>query len=214
MDIPSSIIELIKRAIEEDIGHGDITTALLVPEANEARALYIGKGNFVLAGMPFAQEVFKILDPSVSFKIFFNEGALVSKGDVLAEVFGKTRVLLAGERVSLNILQRLSGIATVSSAGAAAVSAMRRSICWRATIHRRSPAAAASRRRRFAPSARGMAKVGCAPPAPMGTPAARSPCYRWSTRHASVSAATRVERSSRNPFRCPLAKGRKERGQR
>lgn len=115
MDIPSNVIELIKHAIEEDIGHGDITTNLLVPEANEAKALYIAKGNFVLAGMPFANEVFRILDDSVSFSIFYNEGAKVSRGDVLAEVAGKTRVLLAGERVSLNILQRLSGIATLAS---------------------------------------------------------------------------------------------------
>jgi len=115
MDIPSNVIELIKRAIEEDIGHGDITTALLVPETNESRALYIAKGNFVLAGMPFAREVFHILDASVSFKVFFNEGARVSRGDVLAEVSGKTRVLFAGERISLNILQRLCGVATLTA---------------------------------------------------------------------------------------------------
>jgi nicotinate-nucleotide pyrophosphorylase (carboxylating) len=115
MDIPSNVIELIKHAIEEDIGHGDITTDLLVPETNESKALYIAKGNFVLAGMPFAKEVFRILDPSVSLNIFYNEGAKVSRGDVLAGVAGKTRVLLAGERISLNILQRLSGIATLAS---------------------------------------------------------------------------------------------------
>lgn len=115
MDIPSNVIELIKRAIEEDVGHGDITTNLLVPETNESKALYIAKGNFVLAGMPFAREVFRILDPSVSLNIFYNEGAKVSRGDVLAEVAGKTRALFAGERTSLNILQRLSGIATLAS---------------------------------------------------------------------------------------------------
>lgn len=115
MDIPSSISEFIRHAITEDVGHGDITSTLLVPEANHARALYIAKGNFVLAGMPFAQEVFRILDPLVSFKVFFNEGAKVSKGDVLAEVAGKTRVLLEGERVGLNILQRLCGVATITA---------------------------------------------------------------------------------------------------
>jgi nicotinate-nucleotide pyrophosphorylase (carboxylating) len=115
MDIPSNVIELIKHAIEEDIGHGDVTTNLLVPETNESKALYIAKGNFVLAGMPFAKEVFRILDPSVSFTIFYNEGVKVSRGDVLAEVAGKTRVLLAGERISLNILQRLSGVATLAN---------------------------------------------------------------------------------------------------
>ncbi len=114
MDIPSNIIELLKHAIEEDIGHGDITTNLLVPEDSESRALYIAKGNFVLAGFPFAKEVFNLLDPATSFETFYNDGAKVRKGDVLGQVTGKTRVLLAGERVSLNILQRLSGIATVT----------------------------------------------------------------------------------------------------
>jgi nicotinate-nucleotide pyrophosphorylase (carboxylating) len=109
------VIDLIHRALEEDIGPGDITTSLLIPDNNESRALYIAKGNFVLAGLPFSREVFQILDPSISFKMFHNEGAKVMKGDVVAEVHGKTRTILSGERVSLNILQRLSGIATLTS---------------------------------------------------------------------------------------------------
>jgi nicotinate-nucleotide pyrophosphorylase (carboxylating) len=115
MGIPSTVVDLIRRAVEEDLGHGDITTTLLVPEENRSKALYIAKGNFVLAGFPFAQEVFHLLDPSTSFRTFYDEGAKVSRGDVLGEVSGKTRVLFAGERVSLNILQRLSGIATMAS---------------------------------------------------------------------------------------------------
>ena len=115
MEIPSSVIDLIHRALEEDIGPGDITTSLLIPDENESRALYIAKGIFVLAGLPFSREVFQILDPSISFKVFYNEGANVMKGDVVAEVHGKTRAILSGERVSLNILQRLSGIATLTS---------------------------------------------------------------------------------------------------
>jgi nicotinate-nucleotide pyrophosphorylase (carboxylating) len=115
MEIPSNVIELLKHGIEEDVGHGDITTRLLVPEDNFSRALYISKCNFVLAGFPFAKEVFNILDPAVSFEVLYSDGSKVRKGDVLAEVSGKTRVLLAGERVSLNILQRLSGIATITS---------------------------------------------------------------------------------------------------
>jgi nicotinate-nucleotide pyrophosphorylase (carboxylating) len=115
MEIPSSVIDLIHRALEEDIGPSDITTSLLIPDENESRALYIAKGIFVLAGLPFSREVFQILDPSISFKVFYNEGANVIKGDVVAEVHGKTRAILSGERVSLNILQRLSGIATLTS---------------------------------------------------------------------------------------------------
>jgi nicotinate-nucleotide pyrophosphorylase (carboxylating) len=115
VEIPPSVIDLIHRALEEDIGPGDITTSLLIPEENESRALYIAKGNFILAGLPFAAEVFRILDTSISFKTFFNEGSKIRKGDVLAEVFGKTHTILSGERVSLNILQRLSGIATFTN---------------------------------------------------------------------------------------------------
>jgi len=115
MDMPSTVIQLLKHAIEEDIGYGDITTSLLIPEESESRALYVAKANFVVAGFPFAREVFNILDPDTVFKIFFAEGAKVRKGDILGEVSGKTKTLLAGERVSLNILQRLSGIATLTS---------------------------------------------------------------------------------------------------
>ena len=115
MDIPSSVIQLIQHAIEEDLGPGDITSALLIPEESVARALYVAKGNFVVAGFPFAREVFNLLDPGTVFKTYFAEGAKVRKGDVLGEVSGKTMVLFAGERVSLNILQLLSGIATLTS---------------------------------------------------------------------------------------------------
>jgi len=115
MNMPSAVVRLIKHALEEDIGHGDITTSLLIPEESESRALYVAKASFVIAGFPFAGEVFNILDPDAVFKTFFAEGAKVRKGDILGEVSGKTKVLLAGERVSLNILQRLSGIATLTS---------------------------------------------------------------------------------------------------
>ena len=114
MEVPSIVIELIKHALDEDLGHGDITTNLLVPEESESKALFIAKGNFVLAGFPFAREVFALLDSSTFLETFFEEGAKVVKGDVLGEVSGKTRILFAGERVSLNILQRLSGIATLT----------------------------------------------------------------------------------------------------
>jgi nicotinate-nucleotide pyrophosphorylase (carboxylating) len=113
--ISASASELIRRALEEDIGYCDITTALLVPEEKVSKALYIAKANFVLAGFPFAKAVFDLLDPSTSFNTFFNEGSHVLKGSVLGEVSGRTRVLLAGERTSLNILQRLSGIATLTN---------------------------------------------------------------------------------------------------
>lgn len=114
MDIPSGVIQLIQHAIEEDLGFGDVTASLLIPEGSNARALYVAKAGFVVAGFPFAREVFFLLDPEISFKTYFAEGAKVRKGDILGEVSGKTKVLLAGERVSLNLLQRLSGIATLT----------------------------------------------------------------------------------------------------
>jgi nicotinate-nucleotide pyrophosphorylase (carboxylating) len=114
MDIPSSITAFLRRALEEDIGPGDITSNLLIPTDAVSRAQYIAKGNFILSGLPFAQEVFRILDPSTILSALFHDGDTVRKGDIIAEVSGKTRVILAGERLSLNILQRLSGIATLT----------------------------------------------------------------------------------------------------
>lgn len=115
MDIPPSVIDVIHGALKEDIGHGDITTFLLIPEGRESKAHYIAKESFVLAGLPFVQEVFRILDSSTVFKAFHNDGAKIVEGDVIAEISGRTHIILKGERVSLNILQRLSGIATLTS---------------------------------------------------------------------------------------------------
>jgi len=115
MEIPQQVIDLIHHALEEDIGPSDITTSTLIPEHAESRALFIAKENFVLAGIPFMKEVFRLLDHSITFQTFINEGARVKKGNVIAEVFGKTQAILQGERTGLNILQRLSGIATLTS---------------------------------------------------------------------------------------------------
>jgi nicotinate-nucleotide pyrophosphorylase (carboxylating) len=112
VEIPLRVIEIIHHALEEDIGPGDITTALLIQEESLSGAIFIGKGDFVLAGLPFVREVFRILDPLIKFATFLPEGAEVHKGDTIGEVSGKTSSILKGERVSLNILQRLSGIAT------------------------------------------------------------------------------------------------------
>jgi nicotinate-nucleotide pyrophosphorylase (carboxylating) len=112
--IPSSVIDTIRSALEEDIGCGDITTSLLISGEHISKGAYIAKENFVLSGFPFAKEVFRIIDPSIEWNVFFAEGSEVNDGDILAEITGKTHAVLAGERVSLNILQRLSGIATVT----------------------------------------------------------------------------------------------------
>lgn len=115
MDIPHAVSDVIRRALAEDIGHGDITTSLLIPEDRESKAHVLAKGTFIVAGLPFLKEVFRIIDPSVSMHYFFHDGNQVKGGDVIAELAGKTHSLLSAERVGLNILQRLSGIATLTS---------------------------------------------------------------------------------------------------
>ncbi len=101
--------------LREDIGHCDITSFLVVPEHASANARIIAKEDFILAGMPFVKEVFSVIDPSVNFNVFFQEGAIIKNGDVLAEVSGNARSILSGERISLNILQRICGIATLTN---------------------------------------------------------------------------------------------------
>lgn len=107
--------ETIRLAILEDIGHGDITSLLIVPDGKKARANIIAKEDFILAGMPFVKEVFNEIDPCIEMQIFLDEGARIKKGDIIAMISGKARSLLAGERISLNILQRISGIATMTN---------------------------------------------------------------------------------------------------
>jgi nicotinate-nucleotide pyrophosphorylase (carboxylating) len=116
MEIPSSVTDLLRRALEEDIGPGDITTSLVIARGRKSRARYLAKEDFILAGLPFAREVFRLLDPSIKFEVVLRDSARIRKGDILAEIYGNTGDILAGERVSLNILQRLSGIATLTDA--------------------------------------------------------------------------------------------------
>lgn len=115
MDIPLQVKEFLRSALEEDIGTGDITSNLLVPEEHRASAVFVAKGSFILAGLPFTKEVFMNLDRDMKFAYLSEEGSSVRKSTVLARISGRTRSLLAGERVALNILQRLSGIATLTN---------------------------------------------------------------------------------------------------
>lgn len=128
MEIPSSVIDFLRRALEEDIGPGDITASLVISRDKKSKARYLAKEDFVLAGLPFAREVFRLLGPSIEFKMFFHDGARIDKGDILAEVYGNTSDILAGERLSLNILQRLSGIATLTDAYVTRVKGLRAKI--------------------------------------------------------------------------------------
>lgn len=112
--IPLGVTEFIRRALEEDIGPGDITSSLLIPVDHISRGQFLAKDDFILAGLPFAAEVFHVLHPAMEWKSFFSDGDHIKEGSVIAEISGYSSIILAGERVSLNILQRLSGIATLT----------------------------------------------------------------------------------------------------
>ncbi len=121
--IPQKTIDhLIDLALEEDIGTGDITTRTLIPPALETSAIFLAKVEGVLAGIEIARRVFLKLDPEIIFKIFIKDGSTLQKGDIIAEVKGKARAILTGERTALNFLQRLSGIATLTRQFVACVS--------------------------------------------------------------------------------------------
>jgi nicotinate-nucleotide pyrophosphorylase (carboxylating) len=106
---------IIKRALLEDIGRGDITTQLSVPKNVSIRAQIIAEENFLLCGINLASEVFKTVDPSLKFEVKIKEGQQVIKNDVLAIISGKAAGILTAERVALNFLALLSGISTKTS---------------------------------------------------------------------------------------------------
>jgi len=105
----------LKAFLQEDIGTEDVTTNAVVPENHRSKAKIIAKAEGVMAGHIFASEVFTTLDNSIRYSELKKDGEQVRRGDVLALIEGKTRAILTGERLALNILQRLSGIATLTA---------------------------------------------------------------------------------------------------
>ena len=101
-----------RRALEEDVGSGDITTDATVDAAQQARGVFIAKSPCIVAGMGVAAEVFRQLEPGVDVAVRVDDGQRCEAGAELAIVAGRARTLLIGERTALNFLQRLSGIAT------------------------------------------------------------------------------------------------------
>ncbi|MDO4540056.1 MAG: carboxylating nicotinate-nucleotide diphosphorylase [Syntrophomonadaceae bacterium] len=108
----------IKRIIEmgllEDIGVGDITTERLIGAEQRSRAVLLAKGEGVLAGIEVSAAVFKHLDPEAKIDIHIQDGQAIRAQDMIATISGRTRALLSGERLALNLVQRMSGIATQS----------------------------------------------------------------------------------------------------
>jgi nicotinate-nucleotide pyrophosphorylase (carboxylating) len=113
---PSLYRDLVRRALEEDVRGGDVTTDAIVPESLQARGIFLAKSECVVAGLDVAFETFKQLDkgPHPSFTQWKRDGDRCGSGDQIAEVIAPARTLLVGERTALNFLQRLSGIASAA----------------------------------------------------------------------------------------------------
>ena len=113
MDLnPLELRKMIERCLCEDLGAGDITTNSIVHADNVTHGYIMAKESGFVAGLPLAEMVFQILDAGVEFRALAQEGSKIECGMVLAEIAGNTRAILTGERLALNFLQHLSGIAT------------------------------------------------------------------------------------------------------
>ncbi|MFS1510827.1 carboxylating nicotinate-nucleotide diphosphorylase [Chengkuizengella sp. SCS-71B] len=106
------IKENIKDWLKEDIGTGDVTSISTIPVEHQSIGFIHAKESGVLAGLPIAKLVFEIVNPNIKFNEKAIEGSFLNKGDTIVTVEGNTRNILMGERIALNLLQRLSGIAT------------------------------------------------------------------------------------------------------
>lgn len=119
---PDLVRELVRTALAEDIGAGDITTEAAIPADAVAEAVIIAKNDCVVAGMPFVSAVFDSLDPHLAVVATARDGDLVSYGARVCHITGNARAILTGERTALNFIQQLSGIATIARAFVDAVS--------------------------------------------------------------------------------------------
>jgi nicotinate-nucleotide pyrophosphorylase (carboxylating) len=107
-----NIEEIIKQALAEDLGDGDHTSLSTIPKDATGKAILKIKEEGILAGVHIAKKVFKMVDPAIAFNLLINDGTKVKPGDIVFEVRGKSISLLSAERLALNFLQRMSGIAT------------------------------------------------------------------------------------------------------
>jgi nicotinate-nucleotide pyrophosphorylase (carboxylating) len=111
---PALYREIVRRALAEDLGWGDVTTEATVQPEQRARGIILAKSVCVIAGVDVAAEAFRQLDPAVSINLLRNDGARCAAGDVVAELRGSAAPMLTAERTALNLLQRMSGIATLT----------------------------------------------------------------------------------------------------
>ena len=108
----SILLPFIQSALKEDLGDGDHTSLATIPANKQGNARLLIKETGVLAGVEVALEVFKAVDPELKVRIHLRDGSLVKSGDIAFDVSGSSRSILAAERLVLNIMQRMSGIAT------------------------------------------------------------------------------------------------------
>ncbi len=106
------VTDLIKMALNEDVGTGDITTETTIPADKKANGRFIAKEDMIICGLDVAKAVFHAVDSCIEFCTNVKEGDFVKKGDIIATVSGNARNVLTGERTALNLMQRLTGIAT------------------------------------------------------------------------------------------------------
>lgn len=111
----ADISRAVRLALQEDLPHGDVTTAVLFPSAVPARARIVAQQSLVVAGLAAAIQVFRAIDPSLVLSIHRQDGEQAENGDCLLQIEGDGRSILTAERVALNFLQHLSGIATLTS---------------------------------------------------------------------------------------------------
>ena len=104
--------EIVHLALKEDIGNGDVTTLSTVPSENISSGKFIAKENLIVCGLPVIQYVYETIDSRIKINFLVNDGDSVSKGDIIATIEGPSQGILTGERTALNLLQRLSGVAT------------------------------------------------------------------------------------------------------
>ena len=117
-----SVDALLDLAFAEDIGIGDITTESIVSPSQKGRGTLVAKNAGIIAGLSIADRTFRKFDPSLVYKTTFTDGDTVNEGDSIAEVHGSVKSILIAERTALNFLQRLSGVATLTSEFVTAVS--------------------------------------------------------------------------------------------
>lgn len=112
--LPPTVLAAIQRALEEDIGPGDVTTESIVPAEARMRGHIVARQDGIVAGLDVAQAVYQLVDARIEFEAKVQEGASVRRGQTLAIVSGPARALLTAERTALNFLGRMSGIATLT----------------------------------------------------------------------------------------------------